>query len=117
MPANMGDVRPARTAVRWVHIPSHHPAFPGHFPGRPIVPGVVLLDYVEEFVREIHAGMSVREIPVAKFLRSVMPDDTVLITLEYPQPEDAADNQLLVRFACRVGRELAAQGSLRVSPR
>lgn len=113
----MVDARPARTAVRWVHIPAHHPAFTGHFPGRPIVPGVVLLDYVQEFVREIHAGMSVREIPVAKFLHSVIPDDTVLMTLEYPDAEDAADGQLRVRFACRVGRDLAAQGLLRVSLR
>jgi len=32
------------TAVAELLIPSDHPAFEGHFPGAPIVPGVVLLD-------------------------------------------------------------------------
>ena len=34
-------------------IPADHPAFAGHFPGTPIVPGVVLLDLV---LQAIEAG-------------------------------------------------------------
>lgn len=35
--------RCCRTALR---IGADHPCLPGHFPGRPVVPGVVLLDRV-----------------------------------------------------------------------
>jgi acyl-coenzyme A synthetase/AMP-(fatty) acid ligase len=39
------DVRlPSRPGESRITIAANHPAFAGHFPGRPIVPGVVLLD-------------------------------------------------------------------------
>ena len=55
-------------------IAADHPAFAGHFPGRPIVPGVVLLDHA------LHAIAAATGLPVeagelsqAKFLSPVGP--------------------------------------------
>lgn len=31
-------------------VPHDHPCLPGHFPGRPVVPGVVVLDHVLQAV-------------------------------------------------------------------
>ncbi len=38
-------------AERVLVVPADHPALPGHFPGNPIVPGVVILSYVTDDIR------------------------------------------------------------------
>ncbi|RBC43168.1 hypothetical protein BRN41_12545, partial [Xanthomonas oryzae pv. oryzae] len=35
-------------------VPHDHPCLPGHFPGRPVVPGVVVLDHVLQAVEALH---------------------------------------------------------------
>ena len=65
------------------HIPDNHPVFAGHFPGMPIVPGVLLLD------EAIHAiagatGQSQQhwQIGSVKFLSPLAPGATVVIEHE-----------------------------------
>lgn len=61
---------PSRT---WT-VPPEHPAFAGHFPGNPILPGVVLLDEAIRMAGELlpirNAGWQVGN---AKFLAPVGP--------------------------------------------
>nr|WP_245214734.1 hypothetical protein [Pararoseomonas indoligenes] len=58
---------------------------PGHFPGRPVVPGVVLLDHVMQAAQA--AGLAgagpgaTARLPAAKFLRPVGPEEEVELTL------------------------------------
>lgn len=63
-------------------IAPSHPALPGHFPGRPIVPGVLLLD---EVLRAIAAREPSRPPPDrllrAKFLAPVRPGQAVALEL------------------------------------
>ena len=60
-----------------VQIATDHPAFDGHFPGHPILPGVALLALVLEAARdraELAAAIGDRpRLPVAKFLAPVLP--------------------------------------------
>lgn len=55
-----------------------HPAYAGHFPGRPILPGVVLLDAAVFALAALQDGPVVRsEIRSAKFLSPVLPGESL----------------------------------------
>lgn len=81
-------------------VPSDHPAFAGHFPGRPIVPGVLLLD------RLLAAVGRPCDIAQAKFLSPVGPGETV----EFSWAPQASGP---LRFDITSAGRLVATGSLR----
>jgi len=62
-------------------IPADHPAFAGHFPGRPIVPGVVLLDHAQHAI-EMATGLRLAGVAVAKFLSPVGPAEALSVAFE-----------------------------------
>ena len=75
---------------RWatdVIVPAVHPALPGHFPGRAIVPGVVLLELVESLLAD--HGYRVRECPMVKFLVPVEPAAPLSLRVEIAQRTSA----------------------------
>jgi 3-hydroxymyristoyl/3-hydroxydecanoyl-(acyl carrier protein) dehydratase len=83
-----------------------HPALPGHFPGAPIVPGVLLLDEMMRAAQTRPGSTSGRwRIGTAKFLKPVRPGE--LLTLEH----EALPNGSL-RFCVARGGEPVAQGVL-----
>ena len=55
-----------------LHIPAAHPAFDGHFPGQPILPGVVLLDLTQRLIEQAN-GVTLSGLQVAKFYRPLAP--------------------------------------------
>jgi len=60
-------------------VPSTHPALPGHFPGNPIVPGVVLLDRVAAAIE--NSGERLAHIGVVKFLTPLKPDEHATLAI------------------------------------
>jgi 3-hydroxymyristoyl/3-hydroxydecanoyl-(acyl carrier protein) dehydratase len=85
-------------------IPPGHPALPGHFPGRPIVPGVLLLDAVMQAAAALHDTPPTRLLR-AKFSAPVLPGEAVEIALE-PRGADR------VAFTCRHGGTTVLLGEL-----
>jgi 3-hydroxymyristoyl/3-hydroxydecanoyl-(acyl carrier protein) dehydratase len=57
-----------------VRIAATHPALPGHFPGNPIVPGVVLLDRIAAAIERAR-GQRLAKIASVKFLAPLKPEE------------------------------------------
>jgi len=96
-----------------VLVPPQHPAFDGHFPGAPLLPGVVLLDEMLRVVEDqrpqggapLTAGEAGWTIATAKFLQPVRPGDA--LTLEHEALTNGA-----IRFAIRSAGRAVATGTL-----
>jgi 3-hydroxyacyl-[acyl-carrier-protein] dehydratase len=83
-------------------LPADHPCLPGHFPGEPVVPGVVLLEAAL-------AAMGVdpaqpRQLAWVKFLRPLLPEQAALIRWR-----EAGSQR---RFEVLRGGEVLASGAL-----
>ena len=84
-------------------IAAAHPALPGHFPGQPIVPGVVLLDYVAAALRRWRS-VDIASLPQVKILASLLPEQIATIELE--------PSATRVRFRVRRAEVLLASGEI-----
>jgi 3-hydroxymyristoyl/3-hydroxydecanoyl-(acyl carrier protein) dehydratase len=72
----------ARAHAAACRIPGDHPALSGHFPGNPVVPGVLLLDRVIDAAEAwLGRRLRVRGLRHAKFLAPLAPGDDVRIEL------------------------------------
>ena len=67
-------------------IPHDHASLPGHFPGRPIVPGVVLLERVLEAIELTHAPLGTLRMPQVKFMQPLLPGELAEVVLEGEAP-------------------------------
>lgn len=89
-------------------IPADHPAFAGHFPGAPILPGVVLLDAaLQAAANTLHAADW--QIVTAKFHSVVRPAE--VLTLEHERLPNGT-----VQFRVLHMDRLVASGTLKPNP-
>lgn len=88
------------------HIDAAHPALPGHFPGNPIVPGVVLLDRLAAAL-EAELGASLRKLPQVKFMRPLKPGEVATLTIDSQPPSG--------KFVIECGGDIIAKGTFEVA--
>jgi 3-hydroxyacyl-[acyl-carrier-protein] dehydratase len=55
-------------------IPSNHPALPGHFPGRPVVPGAVILAEVVDAATRLLGAARITGFAAVKFASPMLPE-------------------------------------------
>jgi 3-hydroxyacyl-[acyl-carrier-protein] dehydratase len=89
-----------------LHIAVDHPAFPGHFPGFPLLPGAALLDQtLREIARARGIDLIQWRVASAKFLQIVRPGTA--LTLQHSAP-----NGSTIRFVILSGTATVASGML-----
>jgi 3-hydroxyacyl-[acyl-carrier-protein] dehydratase len=107
-----------RSAIGIKNVTANEPQFQGHFPGQPIMPGVLMIEGMAQTAGAIgirHAGMDkpmlvyFMTIDNAKFRRPVVPGDV----LEY-HVTLLKKRGMICRYACvaKVGDEKVAEAEL-----
>jgi 3-hydroxymyristoyl/3-hydroxydecanoyl-(acyl carrier protein) dehydratase len=88
-----------------MRIDASHPALPGHFPGRPIVPGAVLLQCVIAAATEANPGRAVGGVRRIKFLDMLSPEQPFSIEFDVAGASG-------VRFRVQSAGSAIAEGQL-----
>ena len=93
--------------LRLIH--ADHPSLPGHFPGAPLVPGVIILDEVVAAFDEWRRDSQLSGVRSVKFLAPLNPEQPFTISLSATR-KDASE----VSFCCRVDERVIVEGRLAV---
>jgi 3-hydroxymyristoyl/3-hydroxydecanoyl-(acyl carrier protein) dehydratase len=56
-----------------ITVSADHPSLPGHFPGRPVVPGAVILSEIVHAATAAFGGARVAGLPSVKFTSPMLP--------------------------------------------
>jgi len=112
------EIEPRRRIVALKNVTFNEPFFAGHFPGTPIMPGVLIL----EALAQAGAVLLLQDVPErdgklvyftgvdgARFRRTVVPGDQLRLTVEVIQLRARATR---MRGSASVDGQLAAEGEL-----
>jgi acyl-coenzyme A synthetase/AMP-(fatty) acid ligase len=104
-PVVLSEQRSARTLERELRVPADLAFLEGHFPGQPIVAGVVQLHWVMLAAAELLGGAPrVRALEALRFRDALLPEQRFRLSLELSASRDR------LRFELREGERIFASG-------
>ena len=86
-------------------IEADDPCLDGHFPGNPLVPGVVLLDFAAHALALQGVGSAIAGVAHVKFASPLRPCEPFTIECRH------VSGSVTAWFRCRSGERLIAEGS------
>ena len=111
------ELEPGRRVAAIKNVSYNEPFFQGHWPGRPIMPGVLIVEAMAQTAGVLiaHGANSGRHALLAsidgvKFRRPVVPGDQLRLEVEKVRSTGRATQ---VRATARVGDRVAAEGQIR----
>lgn len=105
----LAPMKPAVASLEF-RIPADHPSLPGHFPGQPVVPGVVLLDRVLDAIESAGATLGALRLPQVKFVQPLLPGQ--LARIELLAAQAGSETAQRWRFRILQGDDLIASGEV-----
>ncbi|PID61249.1 MAG: UDP-3-O-[3-hydroxymyristoyl] N-acetylglucosamine deacetylase [Ignavibacteriae bacterium] len=103
-------------------VTSNEPFFPGHFPGRPLMPGVLILEAMAQTggILMLNSVQNPSEklvvftgIDKAKFKRQVVPGDQLILEAELVSIR--SNRFVVIKARAKVGNNLAAEAELKAA--
>jgi 3-hydroxymyristoyl/3-hydroxydecanoyl-(acyl carrier protein) dehydratase len=89
-----------------LRVPAEHACFTAHFPGQPLVPGALLLQWLCQRVAQQFPQQRVVKVASMKFLRPLLPGDVCALKMRC----QASRDRLRVELVC--AGEMVCRGVL-----
>ena len=108
-PITLDESRHPRSIARRLEVPENLSCLEGHFPGQPILPGLVQLRWAFDCAREwLGAPVPIATMEALKFRAVLRPGDRFTLTLELSPPGDwlrislEDDGRIFTTVRCRL---------------